>query len=313
MPRAPLDPLSPQNYPKKMRIKGYSDLFIRWLFGAEENNEYLLSFLNALQEYEGQTPLRSVLVRNPFLLQRAYDDKLAVLDVLAEAEDGLQFNVEVQASNHAGFEERTLYYWARVYSGQIDSSDKYTKLNPVVGVNIVNFVLFPGIPRPVNTFHLTHDQNPELRLTEHLTVHYLELPKLRAEAVPERKLERWMAFLKHEGEEGFDMKVLLHQDNDLQKAHDRYHYFASDADAKARWESHWKWQIDQNQARYDAQQAGLAEGRAEGLEEGRAEGKAEGKAEGRLELAQELVAKGLAPEEVSQLTGIPVARLTQQS
>jgi len=137
----------------------------------------------------------------------------------------------------------------------------------------------------------------------------VELPKLRAEAVPERKLERWMAFLKHEGEEGFDMKVLLHQDNDLQKAHDRYHYFASDADAKARWESHWKWQIDQNQARYDAQQAGLAEGRAEGLEEGRAEGKAEG----RLELAQELVAKGLAPEQVSQLTGIPVARLTQQS
>ncbi|MEI8095625.1 MAG: Rpn family recombination-promoting nuclease/putative transposase [Spirochaetales bacterium] len=169
-----------------MRIKGYSDLFIRWLFGAEENNEYLLSFLNALQDYQGREPLRSVKVRNPFLLQRAYDDKLAVLDVLAEDEKGLKLNVEVQASNHPGFEERTLYYWARVYAGQIDSGDQYTRLTPVVGVNIVNFVLFPEIPRPVNTFHLTHDQHPDLRLSEHLTVHYLELPKLAAESVPDR-------------------------------------------------------------------------------------------------------------------------------
>jgi len=95
-----------------MRIKGYSDLFIRWLFGAEENNDSLLSFLNALQEYQGLPRLRSVQVRNPFLLQRAYDDKLAVLDVLAISETGQQFNVEVQASNHPGFEERTLYYCA---------------------------------------------------------------------------------------------------------------------------------------------------------------------------------------------------------
>ncbi|MEI8095321.1 MAG: PD-(D/E)XK nuclease family transposase [Spirochaetales bacterium] len=94
-----------------MRIKGYSDLFIRWLFGATENNDSLLSFLNALQECEGLPRLSSVEVRNPFLLQRAYDDKLAVLDVLAVSETGQQFNVEVQDSNQPGFEERKLERW----------------------------------------------------------------------------------------------------------------------------------------------------------------------------------------------------------
>ncbi len=84
------------------------------------------------------------------------------------------------------------------------------------------------------------------------------------------------------------MKVLLHQDDDLQKAHDRYHYFASDADAKARWEAHWKWQLDQNQALYDARR------------------------EGRLDLARELMAGGMTAAQVAELTKIPLEQLTPE-
>lgn len=57
-----------------------------------------------------------------------------------------------------------------------------------------------------------------------------------------------------------------------------------------------------------AREEGLAEGRAEGkalgLAEGKAEGRAEGEAKARLEVAKKMLDKGMAVQEISEITGL---------
>lgn len=51
----------------------------------------------------------------------------------------------------------------------------------MIGVNIVDFVIFPDL-RPVHTtFHLIRRSDEATILTDHLAIHFLELPKLQPE------------------------------------------------------------------------------------------------------------------------------------
>ena len=50
--------------------------------------------------------------------------------------------------------------------------------------------------------------------------------------------------------------------------------------------------------------AGRAEGRTEGILEGRAEGRAEGEMVGKLSVAQRMLAAGLDPKMISEMTGL---------
>jgi hypothetical protein len=54
---------------------------------------------------------------------------------------------------------------------------------------------------------------------------------------------------------------------------------------------------------------GKAEGHAEGLAEGHAEGLAEGEANANLAHARKMKAKGFSPEDIAEITGIPLAQL----
>ena len=56
---------------------------------------------------------------------------------------------------------------------------------------------------------------------------------------------------------------------------------------------------------------GMAEGMAKGMTRGMAKGKAEGMAEGQLAIAKRLLEKGYTIPEISELTGLSVADLSQ--
>ena len=159
-------------------IHAYSDIFIKYLFGSPENNVYLLSFLNSVQEYHGFPNLVTAEVLNPFNLQEAAFDKLSILDIKAKDETGRLYNIEVQANSEPAYLKRSLYYWAKLYAGQLAESDPYEQLQPTISINIVNFVLFPETKAAENCFLLTLKGNSEYVLTDHIVMHYIELPKI---------------------------------------------------------------------------------------------------------------------------------------
>jgi predicted transposase/invertase (TIGR01784 family) len=73
--------------------------------------------------------------------------------------------------------------------------------------------------------------------------------------------------------------------------------FASDE--RDAYEEHLKW------LRIEA--STLKKYEAKGFSEGKAEGKAEGKVEGKMEVAKSMIRKGWPPEEICEMTGLPLA------
>ena len=71
----------------------------------------------------------------------------------------------------------TLYYWAKNYSDQLKSGTYYSDLAPTICINLLDFEIFPQLPGYHSCFQITEMDAPEFVLSEHLQIHFIELPK----------------------------------------------------------------------------------------------------------------------------------------
>lgn len=148
------------------------DFVFKRIFGAEENQDVLISFLNAVFEDAGQPLIASVEILNPFLEKDALSDKMSVLDVKARTESGILVNVEIQLRDRRDMEKRTLFYWSKLFQGQLQEGDSYRQLYKAVTVNVLDFDYVPT-DRYHSTFHLREDATA-LLLTDLLEVHFVD-------------------------------------------------------------------------------------------------------------------------------------------
>lgn len=170
------------------------DFVFKRIFGDERNTDVLVSFLNAIFEAADEAQVESIEILNPFLDRETLTDKMSVLDIRARTDTGNLVNIEIQLWNAGDMPKRTLYYWARLYAGQMEQGDQYHTLKKTIAINILDFNLLAG-ERWHNVFHVRED-TVGLMLTDVLEVHFLELRKLREQATGlERRLVRWMLFL----------------------------------------------------------------------------------------------------------------------
>ena len=77
-------------------IKPTADIVVKYLIGAKGTEKALLSFINAVLEDSQSKRIEKLVIQNPFNLKNFISDKYSVLDILAEDQDGKQFNIEVQ-------------------------------------------------------------------------------------------------------------------------------------------------------------------------------------------------------------------------
>ena len=78
-------------------VKPSSDIFIKYLFGTEENKPILLAFINAVLSKTDFDLIVSVEILNPFNIKEFTGDKETVLDVKATDNNGRIYDIEVQA------------------------------------------------------------------------------------------------------------------------------------------------------------------------------------------------------------------------
>ncbi|MFM9039361.1 MAG: Rpn family recombination-promoting nuclease/putative transposase, partial [Betaproteobacteria bacterium] len=105
-----------------------------------------------------------------------------------------RFNVEMQVQRHRAWGSRSLYYLAKLLSGQLKSGEGYESLRPVVGIHIMDFDYFNeqdeiGAANAVSgtdrvngdqyvwCFALRDQDQPKITMGEELQLHFLELPK----------------------------------------------------------------------------------------------------------------------------------------
>ena len=283
------------------------DIAFKKIFGVEENKDLLVSLINSIVGEADQ--VSEVTLLNPYNPKNFKQDKLSILDIKAKGIDGKRFNIEIQISDEADYDKRALYYWAKLYTEQLKSSEDYSTLSKAIGIHILNFTSIPEVKKYHNVFNITEKESGLLYFKD-LELHTIELKKfadnpneelLDIIAKVRNSLDMWAAFLtRHDLLKVDNLPQILDNDS-LKKAINVLDVMNFSDDERDAYEDHLKWlRIEMNT---------LKKAEAKGKEEGRIEGKAEGIAEGlekgKLEIARNLLAKGLDIKLISETTGIP--------
>ena len=268
------------------------DFVFKRIFGTEENQDILVSFLNAVFEDSGQPLVSQVEVLNPFLEKDALTDKMSVLDIKARTETGTLINIEIQLRDAHDMAHRSLYYWAKLFEEQLQQGQYYHTLHKTVTINVLSFAMIPGLAFHT-TFHLREDHSDYL-LTDLAEMHFIELPKLRDQKVGlERRLVRWMLFLTATTPDR--LEALAMSDPVLKKAVNTLEFLSQDARERALYEDRRKALLDWNSSIRSAKE----------------EGREEGERHRALATARNLVSMGLSVQQIAQATGLSPAEVEQ--
>ncbi len=290
------------------------DLAFKKIFGVEENKDLLISLINSIVSTEDQVV--DVTLLNPYNPKNFLNDKLSILDIKATGSEGKRFNIEIQITDEADYDKRALYYWAKLYTEQLQAAQDYSTLNKAIGIHILNFTSIPETSKYHNVFHVK-EKDSDLRYFKDLELHTIELNKFASnpnEELPDilnkvkSSLDIWTAFLtRHELLNKDNLPKELDNDS-LKKALNVLEVMNFTKEERDAYEDHLKWlRIEANTLKkYEAQAEarGKAEGKAEGIQIGEARGEAKGKAEAMQAVAKNLKQAGASIDLIVQSTGL---------
>jgi len=286
-----------------------NDYIFRSIFSAVQNEDILLSLVNAVLQSKRLQPLIHIRPANPFLPVQQQAQREGILDVHAYDESGKQYDLEIQVRSQRSYVKRSLYYLARMYGSQLVKSIDYDRLEPCVSINLLDFILFPESSDFHHFYTFCEFDHRERELSPEMTVHYLEIPKL-IEVIPSGQfsgdrslnlIDKWLYLIKEiDNPEDAMVQTIIRETPELDRVKKEYDQFMTDDQRKWEAESHDKWLHDQAQYRLEAMQ----DGRAEGLAEGQLlalQNTARKMLEKGLDIPQIVDFTGLSPEAVSQL------------
>ena len=294
---------------RKMRyIDPLTDWGFKRLFGSEMNKEILLGFL---QDLFPEKDIRDISYLGNENAGATSGDRKAVFDVSCRTEKGEEFIVEMQKAPQEYFRDRALYYSTFPLQRQAPKGDWDFRLTPVYMVGILNFGLVHNVrdelrekvrEMRVFRYELTETTLGE-RMTDNLAFVFLELERFgKSEDGLETMLDKWMYVLKN-------LSRLTERPVELQERIFRRLFEAARIAAFTREEldeytNDMMTENDRRNAIDYARKQGRAEGRTEGVIAGRAEGRAEGEMVGKLSVARRMLAAGLDPKMISEMTGL---------
>jgi predicted transposase/invertase (TIGR01784 family) len=171
------------------------DFVFRKLFGSEENKDLLISLINSIVEPDFH--VTDLVIKNPFNLAAYLDAKETIVDIKAQDQDGLWYDIEMQVIGHIFYGKRAIYYLSKIYADQLPSGREFSKLNPTIGIHFLDFNVFND-PRMVRRFVFkdaeTNEDPDELK---DLQIYIVEMGKLNKEWSETSTIrEKWVAFLK---------------------------------------------------------------------------------------------------------------------
>ena len=293
------------------RISPRIDIAFKKIFGVEENKDLLISLINSIVSQADQ--VSDVILLNPYNVQNFKTDKLSILDIKAKGIDGKQFNIEIQITDEADYDKRALYYWGKLYTEQLKTSEDYSKLNKTIGIHILNFTSISGTEKYHHAFHLV-DETTGLHYFKDIELHTIELNKFTKNSDDDLNslvakikdaLDVWIAFLtRNDLLDPTNLPKALDNPR-LKKALTVLEVMNFTTVEREAYEEHLKWfRIEANTLK-KAEAKGEARGRAEGIEIGEARGE-EKKA---LVIAKNLLKAGLSNDLIAESTGLSIVEI----
>ena len=243
-------------------VKAKLDIIFKKLFADKNNEDLLHDFLSSLLEIPYED-IKHIVVENSEILPDSISGKFSRLDIRMTVDNRL-VNCEMQIAREDAFRDRSLFYWSKLYSGDLKSGDEYDKLKQSISINIINFNEFDTTDFH-SVFKLINPATGE-QLTDKCAIHFFELKKINKQVNKNNRMELWLQLINAESEEELYM-LQQTEVQPIQKAVMIIHQMSDDEKIQELARLREKALHDEASALSTARREGHAEGLAEGRDE----------------------------------------------
>ena len=272
------------------------DFVFKKIFGNEKHPNILISFLNAV--IKPTDLIKSVQIKNTDIEKEHIEDKYSRLDIKAVTNNGEHINIEIQVKNEYNMIKRSLYYWSKMYEGQLTKGQDYDTLSRTICINILDFKYLKN-----DNFHNCYrlkEKNTNEELTDVMELHFIEIPKLRklenSEDISDM-LEAWITFIERPTSELID-KLEMSSD-EIKEAKEELLRLSGNDKERERYEKRFESILEQNSLLANAEKKGLEKGKKEGAKQEK------------ILIAINLIKNGLDNELIKNTTGLSIKEITE--
>ncbi|WP_404512424.1 Rpn family recombination-promoting nuclease/putative transposase [Bacillus sp. RC242] len=282
------------------------DFAFKQLFGTNGSEDILIAFLNAMLQDSLESPIASLQLEDPHLHRAHANDKLSILDISATLNTGTKVNVEIQLNNNHDMMKRSLYYWGKLYTSQLQKGMPYSALRKTITINLLNFIMFLD-HKEFHTMGTLWNTQQQKLLSDDIEIHIVEIPKL-TEQWHEEKVNpwkdpfvRWLLLLSANEDEHLTKTledIAMNQDPILQKAINKWERMSQDSSFRQAYEAREKVLMDEAAKFAHAEKEGMKRGIEKGMEKGIQQGK--------IQMIKGMYELGIPLETISQASKLSV-------
>ena len=279
-----------------------NDFAFKHVFGSEASKEILPEFLSLVTGIDPNA-FAEIRIENPSLPPEYSQSKFGILDLKLTLHSGQRINIELQNYWSSHFPKRSLYYWAKLYTEEISTGEKYDNLNQCISINIINDK-FPLSEKTHSVYRLLEKEEHTL-LDGVLEIHFLDLSKAEKEESL-GLLRDWLLFIRTNNRR--EREKMANRSDALARANELMEQFYSDPEARKQYEAVQKYKKDQWMFEEEYTRRGKEQGLREGLEMGLLQGIEKGMEQGsmqeKLRIAESLKEMGASSEMIRKATGL---------
>ena len=287
----------------------------------------LISLLNALLPLSEEEQIQEIKYLPTELVPELEGHKNTIVDVLCTDARGRKFCVEMQMEWSNAFKQRVLFNASKLYVSQAMKREKYSDLQPVYSLNLVNDIFERDTPEFIHNYRIVHDKDSN-KVIEGLHFTFIELPKFTPHSIADKRMMvLWLRFLTEINANTQEVPSDLLRDPEIGKAVEELKISGfTDAELRA-YDKFWDSVRVEKTLQYDSYQQGMAkgikqgmekgikqgleEGMAKGMEKGMAKGEEVGKSQRSIEIAKNMLAKGMDAAMVMEITGLTESQMQQ--
>ncbi|MGP1577808.1 MAG: Rpn family recombination-promoting nuclease/putative transposase, partial [Treponema sp.] len=307
----------------ELHITLTNDYAFKRLLGAEENKPILQDLLACILDLNPHA-ITGLDFMDKELSKEVFTDKTGILDIKLKLSNNTVIDIEIQAAWHPSFVQRTLFYWAKMYTADFKAGESYDRLHKCITINIVANGF--RLNNAIHSEYLLQEKETHALLTDVVEIHFLDLQAAKRAKETDKtqnkhtQLINWLRFI--ETSDKKERAMLAVTSPVLQMLNEKIDALTLSPVERKLYESRMKLQSDittisESQFNAGIQQGkslGLAEGKSLGIAEGKSLGLAEGKSLGLAEgshqkaltTAKNLLGFGLSIENIAQATGLAV-------
>ena len=267
-----------------------NDYAFKRVFGVEENKDVLQDLLECILDIPPEN-IAGLELLDKELHKDSISDKTDVLDVKLRLKNNIIIDIEIQNRWNSEFTQRTIFYWAKMYTENLKTSDVYTKLPKCITINIVGEGF--DLNNLLHSEYNVVEKHINERLSDELEIHFLNLAKVKEQQESfeqdekKKKLYNWLKFIKTDNPEV--RKMLAESSEMMAKANETIEVMEMSPKEKWLYENRMKYEHDKASWKHVGYQEGVHQNK--------------------LETAKNLLAMNFPIENIAQATGLSLEEI----